>query len=62
MQMESKSTKKLQVVVIWLSRVLFKPETVDCTIFKIELGETASLHPISKSLRGAANTVKFVNL
>ena len=62
MHVESKSTKETHVVVIWLSGIFFKRETVDCTVRVRGSGKTASLHPIGTSLRRAANTVKFVNL
>ena len=41
MQIESKITKNTQVVVTWLSRVLFKRETVDCVILQQMFGENS---------------------
>ena len=34
MQLERKSTKKAQIVSLWLSFIRFKRETVDCVIIQ----------------------------
>ena len=60
-QTESKSTKQTQVIVIWLSRVLFKRKIIGCAVLNIGLVKTAFLQPLSTSSSKAANTVKFVN-
>ena len=60
-QTESKSTKQTQVIVLWLSRVLFKREIIGRAVLNLGLVKTAFLQPLSTSSKKAAKTVKFVN-
>ena len=61
-QMERKSTKKTQVVVKWMSRVVFKRETVGCAKSQKWFGKTASLHPIATSLTETAKKSQVFQL